>query len=761
MAQVVSSLAQQSNQADGRLEQPRLYLNRELSSVAFIQRALDEADPARRPLLECVRFLGIVSSLLDEFCMIRLAGLQDQVVAQVTDVGPDGLLAGEQIAALRPQIASILRLQLERLREVLPLLAQRGVQVLDYEQITQAQQRTMAKYFREEIFPVLTPLGVDPGHPFPHISNRSLNLAVVLRDVEAGDLFARVKVPSTLRRLVPVPVGEARGRSSRATSRATTVHGGNNRLPRDRSTQDGERGGGRESGGWQSHAFVWLEQVIAAHLDQLFPGLEILASYPFRVLRDADFEIQQDEAGDLMETVEQGVRQRRFGSVVSLIVQTDMPEAVRALLCENLEIGGDALVAVEGPLGLGDVTELLDIDRPDLKDPPLSPHVPPELRLGRDPFVAIQRGDLLLHHPYDAFSSVAEFILAAARDPNVLAIKQTLYRVGANSRIVDALLEANDHGKQVAVLVELKARFDEEHNIEWARTLEGAGVHVVYGEVDLKTHAKVALVVRREGDGLRRYVHLGTVNYNASTARTYEDFALLTCRPELGADASNLFNALTGYARGMHYNKLLVAPNTMRTGLLARIEREIEVQRAGGRGRLIFKCNALVDPEMIRALYRASQAGVQVDLLVRSICCLRPGLSGISDNIRVFSLVGRFLEHSRIYYFGNDDDGRGERDELYLGSADLMQRNLDRRVEVLFPVEDRALRGYLRDDVLPQYLRDTVNARVLESDGTYRRRTVDGEEPFDVQAFFARSVGPRAVEVAPSLLRPRLPHTAP
>ena len=706
------------------LDRPELYINRELSSLAFIRRVLEESDPARHPLLECIRFLAIVSSLLDEFSMVRLAGLKDQQTAQVSDAGPDGLQPPQVIAALRPELLDIQSAALRRLRkDVLPALAAQGISVLDHSQLSRAQQAAAAAYFRDEVFPVLTPLGVDPGHPFPHISNRSLNLAVVLRDVEAGDLFARVKVPSTLRRLVPVPLnGRERGRGA--------------------SKQDSR----------PRHASVWLEQIVAAHLDQLFPGLEIVAAYPFRVLRDADFEIQRDEAADLLENVENGLRQRRFGSVVSLAVQADMPEAVRTLLCENLEIEDADIFALDGPLGLVDLTELTEIERSDLKDPPLVPRVPVELRMGRDPFAAIQRGDLLLHHPYDAFSSVAEFIQTAARDPQVLAIKQTLYRVGANSPIVQALLEANELGKQVAVLVELKARFDEEHNIEWARTLEGTGVHVVYGQIDLKTHAKIALVVRRERDGLRRYVHLGTGNYNASTARIYEDYALLTCRPAFGEDASSLFNALTGYARGMRYNKLLVAPDTLRPGLLARIEREIERHQVTGHGRLLFKVNSLVDPEIIQALYRASQAGVRIDLIVRGICCLRPGIPGVSDNIQVTSIVGRFLEHSRVFYFANG--GADEEDELFLGSADLMPRNLDHRVEVLFPVEDPVLRGYLRDLALPQYLRDTVNARTLKADGTYERvRPTSDESSFDVQMWFAHGASLRRDELAPVMLR--------
>lgn len=702
-----------------------LYLNREVSAIAFIRRVFEEAQSARHPLLERVKFLSFVGNQLDEFLMVRFAGLQDQQVAQVSDVGPDGMLPSQQIATLRHLMRELQRDQHRYLHDtLLPRLAEAGIHVLDYTQLTRAQREAAEQYFRNEIFPVLTPLGVDPGHPFPHISSRSLNLAVTLRDPVAGELFARIKMPSTIRRFVPVPLpGRERARYG------------------DSETE-------------RHYSFVWVEQLIAAHIDQLFPGMDVIAAYPFRVLRDADFEIQRDEAGDLLETVEHGLRQRRFGSVVTLLVQPEMPAQVRELLRENLEIDLADVMEIEGPLGLADLSELADLDRPDLKDQPLVPRIPVELSLGYDLFSVIARGDLLLHHPYDAFSTVADFIESAARDPQVLAIKQTLYRVGSNSPIVNALLEANERGKQVAVLVELKARFDEENNIEWARRLERAGVHVVYGQIDLKTHGKVALVVRREAGGLRRYVHIGTGNYNASTARVYEDFALLTCRPEIGEDASNLFNALTGYARGVTYEKLLVAPGTLRSGLLHRIEREIERHRATGKGRLIFKINSLVDPQFIRALYRASQAGIQVDLIVRGMCCLRPGLPGISENIRVVSLVGRFLEHSRIYYFGNGGDGD---DEVLIGSADLMQRNLDHRVEVLTPVEDRTLLAHLRDVVLPAYLRDTANARVLQADGRYEHlHPPKGVPPFDEQVWFAQHNSPLPDYDRPLLLHPAL-----
>ncbi|MFI5274056.1 MAG: polyphosphate kinase 1 [Ktedonobacterales bacterium] len=711
-----------------RLSNPGLYINREISQIAFIHRVLAEAQSDRQPLLERVKFLAFVGSQVDEFVMVRMAGLQDQLAAGVQEGGPDGVPPALLLHELRPFVKELLGEQQATLKSaVIPNLAEAGIDLLNYDQLIRSQREAASTYFRSEVLPVLTPLGVDPGHPFPHISSRSLNLAVMLHDQHAGDLFARVKVPASLPRLVPVPVA-------------------------------GHATNGKQTNAKRRVAFVWLEQLIAAHLGMLFPGVTVVSAHPFRVLRDADFEIQSDEAGDLLETVEQGLRERRFGSVVSLMVQTGMPKLVRTVLRENLEVAEADVMALDGPLGLEDLNELLDLDFPSLKDVPLQAWVPPELRRGQDLFAAIRKGDLLLHHPYDSFSSVTDFIEAAAHDPQVLAIKQTLYRVGQNSPIVKALLEANDRGKQVAVLVELKARFDEENNIEWARMLEQAGVHVVYGQVELKTHAKVALVVRREADGLQRYVHLGTGNYNATTARVYEDFALLTCRPQLAEDATQFFNALTGYARGVTYRELLVSPGSLRSALMRRIEREIERHKATGRGHLIFKTNNLVDAEIIHALYRASQAGVKVDLLVRGICSLRPGIEGVSDTIRVTSLVGRFLEHSRIYYFAN---GETEEGEVLLGSADLMPRNLDSRVEVLFPIDDRALRERLIQVVLPAYLRDTANAWRLLGDGIYERiRPAKGEPPFDVQAWFAQETHPRHEQEPPLTLHATEPPVA-
>jgi len=677
------------------LEQPDLYINRELSWIEFNRRVFEEAQDSRHPLLERVKFLSIFDSNLDEFIMIRKAGLKDQLVAHVTSHSPDGLTAEQQLAAIRQRLTPLVQEVHDYwLNTLLPLLAEQHIYVLNYEQLNKSQRAAMLSYFEREIFPVLTPLAVDPSHRFPHISNRSLNLAVMNTD-EKKVRFARVKVPPSpsLPRLLPVPT----------------------------STDEP-----------QAVAFVWIEQVIAAHLNMLFPGFDVWESYPFRVLRDADIELQEDEASDLLEYIEQELRQRRFGSVVDLAVNPSMPPRIRSLLLDNLEITSNDLTVIDGPLGLADLMELHSLDRPDLKDPPFTPRPPAILRKEHNLFTLIRQQDILMHHPYDSFNSVVDFIRAAANDPQVLAIKQTLYRIGPNSPIVDMLLEAVENGKQVAVLVELKARFDEENNIEWARALEHAGVHVVYGLVGLKTHAKAALVVRREEDGLRRYVHLGTGNYNATTARIYEDFGLFTCRPDIGADVTDLFNLLTGYSRQHSYRKLLVAPIGLRQSMVERIEREIRVQQEHGNGRLIFKMNALVDPEIIRLLYRASQAGVSIDLIVRGMCCLRPGIPDISDNIRVRSIVGRFLEHSRIFYFGNNGN-----EEIYLGSADMMQRNLDNRVETLFPIEDPGLRVAIRDKILQTYLSDTANTSELLPDGSYAPvRPEAGEPLFDCQCWF-------------------------
>ncbi|MHB8576602.1 MAG: polyphosphate kinase 1, partial [Dehalococcoidia bacterium] len=583
-----------------------------------------------------------------------------------------------------------------------------GIFLVRYEELADGQKHALRALFEQEVFPVCTPLGFDPSHPFPFISNQSTNLAVVIEDPELGRRFARLKIPTSVPRLVAVP--SANDASPRSVDRP----------PRQ--------------------AFLWLDDLISAHLSAFFPGVAIEAAHIFRVLRQAELAIQELEAADLLELVESSLQRRRFGQVTALQVRPTMPAHLRTLLLEYLKVDQEDLYVVDGVPGLTSLMEFAAIPRPDLKDAPFVPRTPVELAGHEDIFDAIRQQDILVHHPFDSFDPVVQFIAKAAEDPGVVAIKQTLYRVGQNSPIVEALLEAAEWEKQVTVLVELKARFDEEHNIDWARALERAGVHVVYGLLGLKTHCKLALVVRREREGLRRYVHVGTGNYNAGTSRGYTDFGLFTCRPDIAADVSEIFNYLTGYSRQVDYRKLLVAPVNVRGELLERIEREIVQVRRSGSGRLIFKMNALVDPEMIDALYRASQAGVEVDLIVRGICCLRPGVAGLSERVRVVSVVGRLLEHSRLYYFRNG--GSGSEEEIFLGSADLMPRNLDYRVEVLAPVEDAPLKRYLIDDVLCGYLRDTVQASELGADGIYRRPALTaGEAPYDMQAHLINTPG--------------------
>ncbi len=685
------------------LDDPKLYLNRELSLLEFFRRVLEEAQDERNPLLERVKFLSIVGSNLDEFFMVRVAGLKQQIDAGVVEASPDGLTPAEQLAAVRRATSRLLEEARQCLRDdLLPKLDAAGIHISDYADLNENQTARIDEYFNEVVFPVLTPLALDPGRPFPHISNLSLNLAVLIRNQKGQQHFARVKVPGTLPRLAPIK------RSSGGVRRDGTVP--------------------------HHHYFTWLEQVIAAHLDRLFPGMDIVEAHPFRVTRDADIVIQELEAADLLETMEAGVRQRRFGSVVRLTINAGMPAYIRDILIDNLELDRNDVYVVDGPLGLSDLLGLYGVERHDLKDPPFMPGLPRALNrkaADGDVFSAIRQEDILLHHPYDSFMPVVDFIRAAAHDSDVLAIKMTLYRVGHNSPVLEALLEAIQNGKQVAVLVELKARFDEESNIGWAKALEAEGVHIVYGLVGLKTHSKAALVVRREGDRLHRYVHMSTGNYNTVTAQLYTDLGYFTCDDDIGADVSDLFNYLTGYSSKTDYRRLLVAPINLRARMEELIRREMQHARKGDGGHLILKMNALVDKPMIQLLYQASRAGVKIDLLVRGMCCLRPGLPGASDNIRVISIVGRFLEHSRIFYFRN-----GGEEEVYLGSADLMPRNIDRRVEVLFPVCDARLIRHLRDEVLDIYLGDNVKARALLPDGTYERRKAGGKhEPVDSQAW--------------------------
>jgi polyphosphate kinase len=685
-----ANIAAATAPAISALDDPELYVNREISLLDFQRRVIEEAQDDTVPLLERVKFLSIVGSNLDEFFMVRVAGLKRQVEKGVLECGPDGMTPAAQLVAIRERIATLFHAAHECWQtQVMPSLRKAGIEVADYSQLTPSQRSALNKYFHETIFPTLTPLAFDPGRPFPHISNLSLNLAVLIRDKEGVEHFARVKIPNSIPQLVAVKL-----------------------LPREKSANPKN----------PRQCFIWLEQLIIANLKLLFPGMRILEAHPFHVTRDAETVIQELEAGDLLESVEEGVWQRRFADVIRLEVNQTMPPAVLKILMENLEVNGDDVYQITGPLALTRLRCLPAADRPELKDPPFVATVPAAIESEEerdDIFAAIRRQDILLHHPFDSFQPVVSLLRQAAKDPAVLAIKATLYRVGRNAPVVEALLEAVENDKQVAVLVELKARFDEESNIEWARRLEREGVHVVYGLPDLKVHCKTALVVRQEGNVIRRYVHLSTGNYNSITSQLYTDLGMFTCDEQIGADCTDLFNYLTGYSAKAEYRKLLVAPIKLREELEGMIQREIDHQRRGEQGHLIFKMNALVDKRAIRLLYQASQAGVQVDLLVRGICCLRPGIKGVSENIRVTSIVGRFLEHSRIYYFRN-----AGQEEIYLGSADLMPRNLNRRVEVVFPVRDPKLIRHLRDDVLSTYLSDTVKARRMQPNGSYSRSTI-------------------------------------
>jgi polyphosphate kinase len=685
----------------------KLLFNREASWLEFNRRVLEEALDKSQPLLERVKFLSIFSTNLDEFFMIRVSGLKQQIEENVTELSLDGLTPIAQLKlineTLRPMLAEQVRCFKE---ELLTELEANAIVISPYRTLSDRERRMLTTYFIENVFPVLTPQAVDPSHPFPYISNLSLNLGVMIEpNGNSGNeanvstpRFARVKVPPLVPRLVPV--GD------------------------DSSTE-----------------FVLLEELIAANIEALFPGMRAAELHPFRVTRDADIEIREDEANDLLQAVERELRKRRFGTAVRLEVAASMPGEMVRYLASSLRLAAEDVYTIDGPLNMPDLLALYKLDRPDLhqlKDKPYAASAPSALRTGESVFDVIKRQDVLVHHPYDSFVSVLDFINSAAADPDVQAIKMTLYRPGPDSLVVRALMHAIEKGKQVAVLVELKARFDEESNIEWARRLERVGVHVVYGMIGLKTHCKLALVVRREAGTLRRYLHVGTGNYNPSTARIYTDVGLFTADPDFGADASELFNYLTGFSHQTEYRRLLVAPVNLRERVTALIEREIEHQKTGRPSRIIAKINSLTDTKLIRTLYEASQAGVPIDLVVRGVCTLRPGVPGLSDTITVTSIVGRFLEHSRIFYFLN----AGE-EEVYIGSADWMQRNLDRRVELLAPISDPRLRTHLKEEVLDVCLKDNVKARRLLADGSYERiRAAKGEQAIDSQIHFISSYGP-------------------
>jgi polyphosphate kinase len=695
---VVERAAPPAPEIESALDDPSLYISRELAWIEFNDRVLEEALDERNPLLERLKFIAIFSTNLDEYFMIRVAALKQQVEAEIHKRSDDGKLPEEQLASVYHALHISLARQVRCLDEqLLPSLERHGIRILPYDQLDNKTRAVMHRYFDDRVFPVLTPLAIDQSHPFPYISNLSLSLAVELEERSRPDsahYFARVKVPGSLPRFVPIETAPA-----------------------------GQR--------W----YVMLEDLIANNLGALFPGMIVRSAHGFRVTRDADLDLQEDEADDLLRAIESELRKRRFGEPVRLEVGHGMPVHMRDRLLEALSLGNVDCYEIDGMLGTSDLFTLVNIDEPGLHDPPFTPAIPKRLIGTTDLFAAIREGDLLLHHPYESFDPVIQFVNAAANDPDVLAIKQTLYRTSGNSPVVGALIAAAENGKQVATLIELKARFDEENNIHWARNLERVGAHVIYGLAGLKTHAKVTLIVRNEPEGIRRYMHFGTGNYNDKTAKIYTDLSLFTCRAELGADVTQLFNALTGFSKSATYAELLVAPIGLRTGFEALIDRETAHARAGRRAGIRAKLNAITDGGIVRALYRASQAGVPIELIVRGMCVLRPGIPGVSETITVRSVVGRFLEHSRIFLFAN-----GGQREIFIGSADWMGRNLDRRVETVVPVLDPKLGDMIEHDILDLMMADNVKARILHSDGTYERRGVmPGERRIDAQQTMLRA----------------------
>jgi polyphosphate kinase len=679
--------------------------NRDLSQLEFFRRLLEEATDKSVPLLERLKFLSIFADNLDEFFMVRVSGLKEML--EIEDLGPmpGELTPSEQLKVIRERVLPLVEEHTRCMREeIIPGLREAGVIIAPYDSLSKSEKRRLAGYFKKNVFLILTPQAVDPSHPFPYMSNLSLNIGLTVeRDPGHGrtaslighDLngeetvrFVRIKVPPLTPRLVPVDEGGLR--------------------------------------------FTLLEELIEANIHSLFASMRLGKGHLFRVTRDADVEIRDDKAADLLGLIKQSLRERRFGLAVRLEVSSTMPRDMVEYLTTSLGLEPDDVYEINGVLNASDLMELYDLAKPELKDKPLQMTVPFALRKKGSPFEAIKKHDLLLHHPYTAYTTVTDFILAAAQDPKVAAIKICLYRTGKNSPIPQALIEASERGKQVTAVVEIKARFDEENNIEWAKRLAESGVHVVYGLVGLKTHSKVALVVRREENGLQTYTHVATGNYNPTTSKIYTDLGVLTSNSEIGDDATDLFNFLTGFSMQKEYTRLLVAPVNLRDRMLALIERETAHARKGRPARIAAKINRLTDLDIIDALYRASQAGVKIDLIVRGSCMLRPGVPGLSETIHVRSIVGRFLEHSRIFYFTNGGD-----EDVYIGSADWMTRNLDRRVEVVVPVLDPRLKAYLKDTVLGAYLRDNVKSRVLTADGTYELpQRVAGEEPFNSQVHF-------------------------
>lgn len=675
------------------------FFNRELSLLEFHARVLEEALDSSNPLLERLKFLSIFASNTDEFFMIRVSGLKEALAQNVTALSSDGLTPHQQLTEIRLRLL-VLMDQMENCwtKEILPQLRAAGIELVSYESLPQLEKEMLKDYFQEKVFPVLTPLAVDPSHPFPFISPLSLNLSLIVdapvedsvadgSKLNCESRFVRIKVPSAVPRLVPV--------------------------------------------GFSGSKFVLVEELIEANIGSLFPGMAPGPVHTYRVTRDADIEIREEEAHDLLSQIQEELRRRKFGDPVRLEVSPDMPHEMIIYLSESLGLTEDDIYVVGCPLAIQDLMSLYHCDRPELKDKPFQPALPEWFQERESMFDAIKKRDRLLHHPYDSYDCVTEFINEAADDPNVVAIKICLYRTGPDSPIPPALIRASEKGKQVTALIELKARFDEEHNIEWAQKLDHAGVHVVYGILGLKTHGKLTLVVREEGDSLNRYVHIASGNYNPTTSCTYTDVGLFTVNEEIGRDATELFNYLTGSSRQREYRKLLIAPVNLREKLYDLFDREIEHKRSGRPARIIAKFNRLADREVIEKLYEVSQAGVKIDLIVRGICMLRPGIPGLSENITVRSVVGRFLEHSRVFFFQN-----GGVEELYIGSADWMARNLKNRIEVIAPVMDQESKIFLKDIVLGAYLRDTVKARELLPDGTYGRIPSNGEAAFQSQTYF-------------------------
>ncbi len=673
---------------------PKLYLNRELSWLEFNQRVIDEAADGSVPLLDRLKFLAIAASNLDEFFMIRVAGLKQQVAGDLSDLPADGMAPAEQLAAIASRVHKMVAEKFSIFgTQIRPAMEAAGILIAAPERWTPEVQEQLAQYFTREIYPVLTPLAVDPGHPFPRLKNKALNLAVTFtaEGARSNISYAMIQVPQILARLVPIQV--------------QGMH----------------------------RAFALLEDVVARHAGSLFPGLRVQSASVFRVTRNWDLDVDEEEAQDLLVAIQQELRRRERGNAVRLEAAEGMEPGILQVLRTALRLEPDDVYRIDGPIHLGDLMSIVAADdRVELHDPHSTPQVVPPFRDHDDLFAVVAERDVLLQHPYESYESVVEFITRAADDPRVLAIKQTLYRAGSNSPFVRALARAAETGKQVTALVELKARFDEETNIQWARSLEESGVHVVYGLIGLKTHTKVTLIVRREATGLRRYVHMATGNYNPSTARNYTDLSLFTARDDFGEDATSLFNLLTGYSAPATWRRLIVAPLGLHEAVLAMIHRESEHARAGRPARIVAKMNSLVDPDVIDALYNASQAGVAIDLIIRGICCLRPGVPGLSDRIRVVSIVDRYLEHARVASFEN-----GGNPEVYLSSADWMPRNFQRRVEAMWPIEDKALAQHVQSEILATMLADNVKARVMQPDGSYARRTpAEGESALRSQQRF-------------------------